>query len=483
MAQFVLVLDVAIVGVALPSIRADLDLSPENLQLVVTTYALTFGGLLLLGGRIADLLGRRRVFVSGLALFTLASLACGLAGSEATLLAARLLQGGGAALVAPAALSLLTAIFPEGETRNRALGVWSAVAAGGGAAGLLLGGVLTDLAGWRWVFLVNVPVGIVVVAVARRVLPESRPAGTGRIDAAGAVAATAGLMALVYGLGRGGQEGFGDRLVLALLPASVALLAAFVAIERRAAAPLVPFGLFRLRTLVGANLATFLMSGVVLGVNFFLTLHFQEVLAYSPIETGLAFLPMTLVIGLASGAAARLVDRTGARPLLLGGMLALAGGSVLLSRLSADGSYAVDVLPGLLLVAVGLGPGFTIGTLAATAGVPAGQQGVASGVLNTSQQVGGAVGLAALAAVASAATGSAAGSTPAALTDGFAAAFLVAGGFAVIAAGAAGALVRERDCRAELARRGREASGSPAAGIAHTAPCQPAITRMATGEP
>lgn len=317
MAQFMLILDIAIVNVALPPIAEDLGFSPGNLQLVVTAYALTFGGLLLLGGRLSDLLGRRNAFVWGLGLFTLASLGCGLAPSAAFLVAARAMQGVGGALVAPAALSLLTSIFPEGEERNRALGLWSAVAATGGAAGLLIGGVLTDLAGWRSVFLVTVPLGAIVALASLRVLPEGRPeTGGGRLDWAGAATATTGLVALVYGLGRGETEGFGEVSVVALLLSAVVLIAAFVVIELRVREPLVPFGLFRSPTLTGANLATLLLSAVIIGTNFFLTLYLQQVLSFSPLQTGLAFLPQTLAAAVASGVAARLVSRLGVRALL-----------------------------------------------------------------------------------------------------------------------------------------------------------------------
>jgi len=380
--------------------------------------------------------------------------------------------------VSPAALSLLTTIFPEGRARDQALGVWSALAAGGGAAGLLLGGVLTGLVSWRWVFLVNVPVGALVLVFSPRALPAGRPVGGGRIDAAGAVAATGGLVALVYGLDRGGQEGFGTGSVIALLAAAAILLAAFVAIERRAREPLLPFGLFRRPTLAGANLATLLLSAVILGVNYFLTLYFQQVLAYSPVETGLAFLPMTLVAALASGVAARLVGRAGARGLLAVGMVALCAGAALLGQIAPRDGY-LGALPGMLLVAVGLGLGFTVGILAATAGVDARQQGVASGIVGTSQQVGGAIGLAVLTAVAGAVTGSAHGPLSQALTDGFRVAFLVAAGFAGVALLAVGALVREDDGQVALARPDQEPGGVPVLCAAQTAPCQPAITWLA----
>ena len=441
MAMFMLILDVAIVNVALPSVQRDLGFSSRNLQLIVTTYALAFGGFLLLGGRVADAAGRKRVFLWGLALFTLASLACGLAPSSAVILAARAVQGLGAAFVAPAALSLLTSIFAEGAARDRALGVWSAVAAGGGAAGLLLGGVLTDFVGWRWVFLVNVPVGVLVLAASWRGLPEVRAPARSSLDLAGALTVTAGLLALVYGLERGGQEGFDNPLVIALLAGAAALLTVFVALEGRVRDPLVPFEIFRIRSLTGANLASFLMSSVVVGVNYFLTVYLQRVLGLSPLETGLAFLPMTLTIMISSNLSARAVGRFGARTLLVAGLLVLALGTLSLLRIAPDASYLETVLPGLILVGLGLGPGFAVTTIAATAGVSVERLGVASGILSTTQQVGGAVGLAALAVVA----GASGGQGAAALVGGFRAAFAVMIGLSLAAATAAGTLVSAKE--------------------------------------
>lgn len=480
MAQFMLILDIAIVNVALPAIQTDLNFSRENLQLVVTAYTLSFGGLLLLGGRLADVLGRRRVFVAGLLVFTLASLGCGLARSDGMLVVARAVQGVGGALVSPAALALLITIYPEGPQRNRALGVWSAVAAGGGAAGLLLGGALTDLAGWRSVFLVNVPLGALVAVAAWRALEESRPARGGGIDVGGGVAATAGLIALVYGLSRGEQAGFGNPLVLALLAGGALALAAFVVVERRVREPLVPVELFRLPTLLGANVSTLLMSAVVLGVNYFLTLFFQQVQGYSPLQTGLAFLPLTFAAALASGVAARSIGRVGARRLLLAAMLALAVGAALLAQITPRSSYISGALPGLLLAAVGLGFGFTVGTLAATAGVVPRLQGVASGIFNTSQQIGGALGLAVLASVAGAVSGAGADGDLETLTAGFRAAFWTMAILAVAAALVVLALVREQDCAAEMARLDRE-PGQPTAATGYASPCQPAVTRIAGG--
>ncbi len=442
MAQFMLILDISIVNVGLPSIKTSLNISSENLQLVVTLYALTFGGLLLLGGRLADILGRRRVFVAGVFVFTFASLICGFAQSDTLLFAARAVQGIGGALVSPAALSLLISLFPEGKERDQALGVWSLVAAIGGAAGLLLGGILITIADWRWMFLLNVPIGAMVAVASLRFLPAGQPNRKGHIDVFGAVAITASLMALVYGLGRGGQQGFGEGVTVAVLAASAVLLLVFVVIELRVREPLLPFSLFRSRTLTGANIATLLFSAVIIGSGYFLTLYFQQVLGYSPLQTAFAFLPQTIVAAVVSLVAARFVNRIGLRPLFVGAMLALALGAALLSGIAPNASYFIAVLPGLMLVSIGLGIGFTVGTLAATAGVDAEQQGVASGVLNTSQQIGGAIGLAVLAAIAVQVTNGSA--EPQMQTAGYSAAFLVASGFAVAAGLVVAALVRSQ---------------------------------------
>jgi EmrB/QacA subfamily drug resistance transporter len=442
MTQFMLILDIAIVNVALPSLQKDLGFSGETLAFVVTTYVLTFGGLLLLGGRMADVFGRKRLFLIGLLAFTLASLLAGLAQSELMMLAARALQGVGGAFVSPAALALLTSIFPEGNERNRALGVWSAVAAGGGAAGLLLGGAITSFASWRWVFLINVPLGLLVFLAASRLLPESRAETSGHIDVAGAITVTLGLVSLVYGLGHIEQVGF-DASVIALLVAALVLLTLFVVTELRVREPLIPFSIFRSRSLTGANLALLLLSGVVLGVNYFLTLYFQQVLSFSPFQTGLAFLPITLFSGVASGLAVRFLQRLSAGKLLAIGMLSLALGSFLLSNVSPNGHYFLTVLPGLILVAIGLGFGYTLGTMAATSGIEASQQGLASGILNTSQQLGGAIGLAILATVASAVTNNSGEASMVALTRGFQIAFWLMTGFSLLAALIVWFMVRE----------------------------------------
>lgn len=480
MAQFMLVLDVAIVNVALPRIQTELHFSQASLQFVVTAYVLTFGGLLLFGGRASDVFGRRRIFVVGLALFTLSSIACGLAQSAPMLIVSRALQGVGGALVSPAALSLLITIFPEGARRNRALGIWSAMAASGGAAGLLLGGVLTDFTSWRLVFLINGVLGTAVIVGSLWLLPRQPEVNKGRIDGAGACAITVGLIALVYGLQRGGQDGFASPIVLALLAVAILLIVGFVVIEQRAKEPLIQLGLFRLPTLTGANLATLLLSGVILGVNYFLTLYFQQVQGYSPLQTGLAFLPMTVASALASQVASRFLDRTGIRLLLLIGMLALAAGSLLLAQLKTQSTFLLPVLPGMLLIATGLGFGFTLGTLAATAGVPEKQQGVASGLLATSQQLGGALGLALLSTVAGLVTGTA--TSKGALTDGFNVAFYFMVGFSLIATLVVALLVREQDCQEERDRRISEPDLPLVSSSPQSACCQPAVTQLAISQ-
>ena len=452
-AQFVVVLDASIVNVALPSIGRELQVEGENLAWVVNAYVLVFGGFLLLGGRAADLLGRRRVFMAGLVLFGAASLVGGLAASEGTLIAARAVQGLGGALLSPAALSIITTTFTEGSERNKALGVWGAVAGAGGAAGVLLGGVLTDSLGWEWVFFVNTPVTLAAAAVAPLLIAESRSgAATRHFDALGAVLVTAGLSVLVYAVVDANDSGWGSATTLGLLALSAVLLAAFVAWELRSPAPLVPFRIFRLRNLSAANLIGLLIGASLFSMFFFVSLYMQQVLGYSPLKAGFSYLPLAITIILSAGIASQLVTRVGAKPVLIAGLAFVTAGLLLFSGVSVGGSFVGDVLPASLLAAVGLGFSFVPVTIASQAGVGASDAGLASGLINTAQQIGGALGLAVLSTIATARTddvmGAAQGARselPNALTEGFQSAFLVGALFAVAGVVLAFVLLRERD--------------------------------------
>jgi EmrB/QacA subfamily drug resistance transporter len=424
-AQFVVVLDASVVNVALPSIGADLDLGQEGLAWLVNAYVLAFGGFLLLGGRMADLLGRRRVFMGGFVLFALASFAGGLATSGGTLIAARALQGLGAAILSPAALSLVTTTFAEGAERNTALGVWGAVAAGGGAAGSLLGGVITQTLGWEWVLWINTPIGIAAAALAPALLHESKStAGERSFDALGALTVTAGLVALVYGVIDGVQVEF--------LALAAGLLVAFVVTESRTQNPLVPLGVFRARTLTGAAVTGVLMGAALIGLFFFATLYLQQVLHYGPLKAGVSFLPLALTIGASAGVASQLSTRFGPKPVLVSGLAVQAAGLYWFSHVSADGSFLADVLFPSLVVALGMGLAFVPLTIAAMSGVSENESGLASGLMATAQQIGQAVGLAILTGVATTTT-----TTAQALTAGFEDAFLLAATFALIGALAA----------------------------------------------
>ncbi len=459
-AQFVVVLDASIVNVALPSIGRDLDFSQENLSWVVNAYTLTFGGFLLLGGRMADLLGRRRLFLAGLVLFSLASLAGGLSQTEGQLIASRAVQGLGAALLSPAALSLVTVMFSEGAERNKAFGVWGAVAGSGGAAGVLLGGMLTEWAGWEWVLWVNLPIGLAAAALAPRLLPESRNDGARHFDVAGAVSVTAGLSLLVYALVDATDAGWASAQTIGLLGLSAALIAAFVVIERTSRAPLMPFpGIFRIRTISGINLTALFIAMALFSMFFFLTLYMQQVLGFEPLETGFAYLPLAVGIIISAGVASQLTTRFGFKPVLITGLILTAAGLAWFSQIDTDGSYVGDVLFPSLLAAVGLGFAFVPMTIAAVAGVEGHEAGLASGLINTSQQIGGALGLAILATIANSATADSAAAgdaMPAALTDGFQRAFTVGAGFAVFGAVLALFLISGRASRehAEAAQRG-----------------------------
>jgi EmrB/QacA subfamily drug resistance transporter len=389
------ILDVSIVNVALPTIGRELDFSEQNLQWVITAYAITFGGFLLLGGRAADLLGRRRVFMVGVAVFTIASLVCGLSNSEGMLIAARAVQGLGGAIISPAALSIVMTSFEEGAERNKALGVWGALGGSGAAVGVIAGGVLTDWLGWEWIFWVNVPVGIVVLLLTPFVVPESfRQTTRRRYDPLGAITVTGGLALLVYAISEAPNVGWGTARTVLLLIISGALLVAFLVIERTVAEPLMPFRIFRVRTVAGANVVGALLGGVIFANFFLLTLYVQQVLGFSALRTGVTFLATAGTAVLAAGVAQALTTRFGAKPVMTLGLLLLTGAMIWYAQIPVDGSYASDLLPGYLMVGVGIAFAFVPVSIAALAGVPEREAGLASGLINTSQQVGGAVGVA-----------------------------------------------------------------------------------------
>jgi EmrB/QacA subfamily drug resistance transporter len=463
--QFMVVLDIAIVNVALPSIKVDLGFSQEDLQWVISAYALVFGGFLLLGGRAADLLGRRRLFLAGLVVFTLASLLAGLAWSEGSLIGARALQGLGAAVISPAALSILSTTFTEGRERNIALGVWGAVGGFGAAAGVLLGGILTEALSWSWIFFVNVPVGVAAFALAPRLLNESRDEGVKSFDAAGAVLVTAGLSSLVYAITQTGTYGWTSARTLGVGAAALVLLAGFVWWERRHAEPLMRFGILRIKTVAGANVGGLILGTATFSMFLMLTLYMQQVLGYSPIKTGVGYLAVALSAIVWSGVAAQLTTRIGVKPVLVTGMTALTGGLVYFTQVSVGGSYVADLLPGFLLVGVGLGFSFVPISIAALAGIRPAEAGLASGLFNTSQQIGGALGIAVLSTIATSRTSDAvaAGSAlPSALVHGFIGAFVVGVGIAAVGIVAALTLIR----RDELESAPAEDELAPALDIA-----------------
>ena len=455
--QFVLILDAAIVGVALPSIGRELDFAREDLSWVANAYTLMFGGFLLLGGRIADLVGRRRMFMAGLVLFTLASLLGALAQSALWLVLARAGQGLGAALISPAALSLVMTLFTEGSERNKALGVWGAVAGSGGAAGVILGGVLTEWLGWEAVLYVNVPIGLVVAFLAPRLLPEGLEAAGGRsFDAAGAVTVTAGLAMLVYALVDANDAGWGSAQTLGLAAGAIALLVVFVAIELRTERPLAPLAIFRNRALRGANIVSLAMAAAFFPMFFFLTFYAQYVLGYEPLEAGLAQLPIALSIIVFAGVASQAVTRVGYKTSLVIGLLVAAGGLLWFAQVSPGGSFMADILGPSIVTGFGLAFAFVAGTIAATSGVSGEQAGLASGLVNTSQQIGGALGLAVLIALSTARTDAVDAAPPVALAEGYQAGFLGGVGLAVLGALLTAFLLSSRESRehAEAARRG-----------------------------
>src|SRR3954451_23575287 len=446
--QFMVVLDIAVVNVALPSIQTDLGFSQENLQWVISAYALFFGGFLLLGGRAADLLGRRRVFLAGIVVFTGASLLSGFAWSEAALIGSRALQGFGAAIISPAALSILTTTFEEGPERNTALGAWGAVGAFGAGASVLLGGIRSDLLSWPWIFYLNVPVGIAAFIIAPLLLSESRDTHARSFDLPGAALVTSGLVVLVYAITQANQYGWGSAETIGLFTAALVLLVGFLAWEARSRDALMPLSIFRLRTLVGANVAGLILGTVLFAMFLMLTLYMQQVLGYSPLKTGFAYLAVAGTAILWSAVAAQLVTRVGVKPVLVTGMTFLTAGIAFFTQVSPDGSYVSDLLPGFLVIAVGMGFSFVPISIAALAGVKPSEAGLASGLINTSQQVGGALGIAALSAIATSATSDkiAAGANQAtALTDGFQAAFTAGAAVAIVGVLVALFVVRGRD--------------------------------------
>jgi EmrB/QacA subfamily drug resistance transporter len=466
-AQFMVVLDATVVNVALPSIQDALDFSPSSLQWVVNAYTLAFGGFLLLGGRAADFVGRKRLFIAGVIVFTGASLLNGFATSSEALIAFRALQGLGGAMVSPAALSIVTTTFKDGPERTRALSVWAAIAVGGAAVGLLLGGILTEYLSWEWIFFVNVPVGVAAILLSLRYIPESRVATRG-VDVLGAVTVTAGLTLLVYAIVKTQDYGWLAAETLGLALGATALLAAFVLVERRSSAPLVRLGIFRTRSLTSANVAMLAVAGGMFAVFFFASLYVQGILGFTPVQAGLAFLPLTAGIILFSGLAQRAIAAIGVRWVAMSGMATAAVGLVLLSLAPVDGSYAADVLPGLLVMSAGLGFTFVPLTLIATTNVADQDAGLASGLFNSSQQIGGALGLAILSTVAASTTSDAlpsdvaptAAQQASALVDGYQMAFTVGAALMIVAVIVTAAFIRRRDVAAI------QASEAPAVGNA-----------------
>jgi EmrB/QacA subfamily drug resistance transporter len=447
--QFMVVLDIAIVNVALPSIQADLGFSQQNLQWVISAYALVFGGFLLLGGRTADLLGRRRIFFGGTVLFTLGSLLCGLAWSDESLIGARAIQGLGAAAITPAALAILVTTFSEGRERNIALGAWGAVGGFGAAAGVLFGGILTDLLSWEWIFFVNIPVGLAGLALTPVLLSESVDKRAQTFDVLGAVFVTSGLSTLVLGVTQGREWGWDSATTIGVFAASAALLASFIAWESRVQDPLVPFSIFRLQTLTAANVSGFVLGTALFAMFLMLTLYMQQVLGYSPIETGFAYLAVAGTAVIWANVAAVAVNRVGVKPALIFGMSLLTIGLLYFTQVSVGGTYWAELFPGFLLIGLAIPFAFVPISIAAFAGTRPDEAGLASGLMNTSQQIGGAVGIAILSTIAVSTTGDAVPGqgppTADALTDGFVAAFWAGAAIALVGVLVSIFMVRGRD--------------------------------------
>jgi EmrB/QacA subfamily drug resistance transporter len=461
-AYLMVVLDVAIVNVALPSIQKDLDFSSaQSLQWVVSGYALTFGGLLLLGGRLGDLLGRRRIFMAGLGLFSLFSLLCGLSFTAGMLVAMRLCQGAAGAILSPSVFSITTVTFEEGAERNKALGILGAIAGSGAAIGVLLGGILTEYAGWQWIFFVNVPIGVGTLFLVPLVVRESHAHDLERhFDVWGAVTVTSGLMLFVYALTRAPQVGWTSAEVILSFVGWAVLSVAFIFIELRSRSPLVPLGIFRRRTLTGANVIGLILGTMVFGMFFLLSLYMQEVLGFSAIKTGVGYLAVALTAVVASGVAQALVTRAGVKPVLTAGMVLLGLGLAYFTQISVGGSYFGDLFIGFILIGIGLGFSFVPVSIAALAGATSTEAGLQSGLINTNQQIGGAIGLAILTTVATTRTDhlTASGVAQAqALTEGYSLAFWVGVGFAVLAVITTLVLLRRDDLRLEPQAAGVQA--------------------------
>ncbi len=463
--QFIVIIDSSIVNVALPSIQHSLHFSQQNLQWVVSGYVLTFGGFLLLGGRLGDLLGRRRMLIAGVIVFAVASLAGGLADSRGLLIGARLIQGMGAALMAPAALSALATTFREGADRNTALGVWGAVSGIAGATGVFLGGALSQDPGWRWVLFVNPPICLLVLAAASWLLPgESRRKRSTGFDIQGSMLVTAGMLLLVYALVRAPQVGWGSAQTIGTLAGAGVLLAAFAVNEARSHHPLVPFSIFRVKGLAAADATQLLAFAGIFAMLFFVTLYMQEILRYSPLKAGAGYVPITAGFAVAGAISSQLITRIGTRTVIVAGALTGAAGIYYLSRVPVHGSYTADVLPGMLVMALGMGAVFVAATAAGNAGVPPGQAGLAAGLLSASQQLGSALGLAILSAIAISRTESllaAHAARPEALTSGYHRG-LLAGSIFMVAAAAIALRTNNTRAAAPLVIAPSEAAPEPA---------------------
>ncbi len=454
MVQFMVILDIAIVNVALPSIKIDLGFSQENLQWVISAYSLVFGGFLLLGGRLADLLGRRRVFMVGLVIFAVGSLLCGLSWSEGSLIAARALQGLGAATISPAALSILTTMFREGRERNIALGAWGAVGGVGAAAGVLFGGMLVEWLSWPWIFFINVPVAIGSLIAAPFLLPESREEAESSFDVLGAIFVTSGLSVLVLGITKGQDWGWASGRTIGVFASAVILLSAFIWQESRTKHPLMPFSIFRLQTLTAANIVMFIMGTALFSMFLMLTLYMQQVLHFSALKTGIGYLAVAGTAIIWANVAAAAVTRIGVKPTLVTGMSVMTLGLALFTQVSPDGSYWKNLFPGFLVIGFGMPLAFVSLTIAALAGTRPDEAGLASGLINTSQQIGGAVGIAILSTVATSTANSQikdGTAVPAALTNGFQNAFWVGAAVTLVGAIVAAVLVRQSDFATEAA--------------------------------